>query len=379
VITADVLSEVNLLIGPEVEARVNLYKNTLGTWAKVRIGHVITLKEGDRVFLKGLDVSTCANFDRLLSLSNRQVPNFMNNLRQERAFVRQALQKVGGTHGMTPSDDEGDIKTPCHTERRSQKDKTMGKASIAAPSSDDEIKSPRHASYPVHALPVLPPRKFKRTSHRTMSGKNLRNYPFHIIPPTHRSTSSAPISRQSPVINLVSDDEEPTQPPMHVVKTEPACMQIDLMFSDDEHDEPVTGAMTGAMTSTNIRKCRWSSPSQSLSPSETSDGESAGEVTRWHVTIWPRDFYVMDVVDGFEKCDEACRARINVAKTFTAIFGVPFRRTTFYAHRNLWLEVSQRCRDKFLAARRTPAGLWTAFVECASNKGGKKTTKRIKV
>jgi hypothetical protein len=80
VITADVLSEVNLLIGPEVEARVNLYKNTLGTWAKVRIGHVITLKEGDRVFLKGLDVSTCANFDRLLSLSNRQVLNFMNNL-----------------------------------------------------------------------------------------------------------------------------------------------------------------------------------------------------------------------------------------------------------------------------------------------------------
>jgi hypothetical protein len=116
VITADVLSEVNLLIGPEVEARVNLYKNTLGTWAKVRIGHIITLKEGDRVFLKGLDVSTCTNFDRLLSLSNRQVPNFMNNLRQERAFVQQALQKVGGTHGMTPSDDEGDIKTPCHTE-----------------------------------------------------------------------------------------------------------------------------------------------------------------------------------------------------------------------------------------------------------------------
>ncbi|KAF8232729.1 hypothetical protein L208DRAFT_1270644 [Tricholoma matsutake] len=83
VITANVLSEVNLLISPEVEVHVNLHKNTLSTWVKVCIGHVITLKEGDHVFLKGLDISTCANFNHLLSLSNCQVPNFINNLQQK--------------------------------------------------------------------------------------------------------------------------------------------------------------------------------------------------------------------------------------------------------------------------------------------------------
>ncbi|KAF8219603.1 hypothetical protein L208DRAFT_1127622, partial [Tricholoma matsutake] len=93
VLTADVLSEVDLLMGPEAEAHVKLYKDTIGTWVKVRLGHVVTLKDRDRVFFKGLDILECPDFDCLLSQSHCQPTHFMNNLPKEWAFVQQVLQE----------------------------------------------------------------------------------------------------------------------------------------------------------------------------------------------------------------------------------------------------------------------------------------------
>jgi hypothetical protein len=78
--------------------------------------------------------------------------------------------------------------------------------------------------------------------------------------------------------------------------------------------------------------------------------------------IWPAEYYVCDIVRGFDECDKARRAGKNVGLTFEALFEVPFRSTTFYDNRKRWESAPQTVRDKAYAAGRTPKGLWTAFM-----------------
>ena len=77
----------------------------------------------------------------------------------------------------------------------------------------------------------------------------------------------------------------------------------------------------------------------------------------------PMDFYVMDIVQGFEKCEEACRGRRSVEKAFVKCFKMPFRHTTFYNHRRHWNKALAAIRDEALRAGRTSAGLWTTFLD----------------
>jgi len=51
------------------------------------------LKPGDHVFLKGQDVTDCHDFKTLLSGSQDCKPHFCNNLPQECAHVRKALER----------------------------------------------------------------------------------------------------------------------------------------------------------------------------------------------------------------------------------------------------------------------------------------------
>jgi len=72
--------------------------------------------------------------------------------------------------------------------------------------------------------------------------------------------------------------------------------------------------------------------------------------------------HVMDIVQRFEKCDEARRGRRSVPKAFVKCFDIPFRRTTFY-NRRLWGKAPAAIRDQALRAGRTPAGLWATFLD----------------
>ena len=98
VLMAAILSEVDLLLGDEKDsqARFKIYNTTIHTWTKVRIGHVITIKEGDHIFLKGHDVVLCQDFDRLLSGSQERKPHFFKNLPHEHAHIRKALKEKKG-------------------------------------------------------------------------------------------------------------------------------------------------------------------------------------------------------------------------------------------------------------------------------------------
>jgi hypothetical protein len=86
------------------------------------------------------------------------------------------------------------------------------------------------------------------------------------------------------------------------VKVEPTM--IDLTMSDEEE------AMPAPMTGKRVRSSRSSislssslspSPSPHSSPNETDEGSDDS------LPAWPAEFYVVDIVQGFEKCDEACR------------------------------------------------------------------------
>jgi hypothetical protein len=75
------------------------------------------------------------------------------------------------------------------------------------------------------------------------------------------------------------------------------------------------------------------------------------------------EFYVVDIVRGFEKCEEARRGRRSVGQAFLKHFKVPFRSTTYYNHRRHWDKASMALRDEALRASRTSAGLWSTFLD----------------
>jgi hypothetical protein len=104
VLTTAILSQADLLAPEDTIARFKLYNTSIHTWSKVQVGHVITLKAGDHIFLKGHDIAHCLDFDCLLTIGQHCVPHFSNNLPYERAHVRQVLKerKMGNGTGATP-------------------------------------------------------------------------------------------------------------------------------------------------------------------------------------------------------------------------------------------------------------------------------------
>ncbi|KAF8239823.1 hypothetical protein L208DRAFT_1235938, partial [Tricholoma matsutake] len=87
-LTAAILSEAGLLVpGMAEETRVKKYNTYVSTWSQVPVSHIITLKPGDHIFLKGRNVTNCLNFDTLHSESQDCKPHFSNNLQQEHAHV----------------------------------------------------------------------------------------------------------------------------------------------------------------------------------------------------------------------------------------------------------------------------------------------------
>lgn len=55
-VSAEVLGEVDLMVGPEDDVHVNMYNPSIGRWTKVQVGQVMFMKDCDHVFVKGLNV-----------------------------------------------------------------------------------------------------------------------------------------------------------------------------------------------------------------------------------------------------------------------------------------------------------------------------------
>lgn len=91
-LTPSVLSQAELSNPDETMSYFKLYNTSIHTWSKVQVGHVITLKAGDHIFLKGRNVTHCPDFDRLFT-GQLRAPHFSNNLQHERAHVRHAMKE----------------------------------------------------------------------------------------------------------------------------------------------------------------------------------------------------------------------------------------------------------------------------------------------
>ncbi|KAF8220161.1 hypothetical protein L208DRAFT_1128145, partial [Tricholoma matsutake] len=93
VLTTTILSQADLLAPEDVIAHFKLYNTSIHTWSNVQVGHIIMLKAGDHIFLKGHDVTHCLDFDHLLTIGQHRIPHFSNNLPHEHAHVQQVLKE----------------------------------------------------------------------------------------------------------------------------------------------------------------------------------------------------------------------------------------------------------------------------------------------
>jgi hypothetical protein len=56
---------------------------------------------------------------------------------------------------------------------------------------------------------------------------------------------------------------------------------------------------------------------------------------------WPTDFYVFEIVKGFEEIERLSRLKgCNIKKAFEAHFSLPYARLTFYEHKARWTSSS---------------------------------------
>jgi hypothetical protein len=293
------------------------YNPSIHTWSKVPVGHIVTLKPGEHTFLKGYDVMRCRDFDHLLSGSQQRELHFFKNLPHERAQVRQAL-----------------------------KEKKASKASNTVISDDDKGERkdrPRHHSKKTTRPPVIP-------SWYKVEPSDSDNE-------SHTQPSHPVVKQELTLIDLTMsdvDDTPRTQPPQPIVKQEPKI--IDLTIFDAE-DEPLPALVRN--------KCACPSNSSSLpsTPSPSPDGTDDENSDGSPVPAWPADFYVVDIVRGFEKCDEARRGRKSVPEAFVKCFDIPFWCTIFYNHHRHWDKAPAAIRDQALHAGHTPAGLWMTFLD----------------
>ncbi|KAF8229119.1 hypothetical protein L208DRAFT_1288116, partial [Tricholoma matsutake] len=87
VLGAEILSKVGLRHQDEQEVKFRLYNTTIHTWTTVQIGYVITLRDGDQIFLKWANIINCLDFDDLLSGSQGHKPHFLKNLPHDCTYV----------------------------------------------------------------------------------------------------------------------------------------------------------------------------------------------------------------------------------------------------------------------------------------------------
>ena len=296
------------------------------TWTKVRVGHVITLRYGDRVFLKALDVTDCVNFDALLASSERTDPHISNNLPRERTFVRRAL---------------------------AGKCKTMADVSCLPDNEPDKmIPIPQSDSPPLRPRHIVPRRRPL----------------YHFSEKTSKSSEAVKIE---PTDGEITIKEE-----IDFANTDGEDLWLGSQPARQPARKPARKRPLSPSSSSSSRRSPSPNPTFGLSANNPIDIDDSEEDDMSEVQ-WPTDFYAVDIVHGFDKCEKARCARAGVGKTFESIFQVPFRSTTYYNHRHHWESAPQRCRDKALAAGHTPDGLWTSFLR-SSRPAEKKVAKRTK-
>ena len=297
-----------------------------GSFTRVKVGHVVTVKEGDHIFLKGLDVANCTVFNEQcekFSTKSTEAFHLRDNLPQERKSVRDAilagqlrkLPRVARTAAAASfaSDDGSKGKNRAIPLRRSY---------ISDADDDDDAE-------PVN------PQKRKRRIQKPPNARHLKFFQLE----TPEDLSSRPSTSSSIVLpqRASSISSVSSTSSIAIVKPEPG----------------VSGMSYATVFGTG------SSMESAIDIEDASEELDEVMVSN----IWPTEFYAVDIVEGFEFISEMTALGSLIEDAFGIQFeGIPYVKTTYNDHFRRWTHASQSAKDKALAAGRTSAGLWSKFM-----------------
>jgi len=310
----------------------------------MRVGHVVTVKEGEHIFLKAVGVVDCVEFNQqIIQLTSKGTEAFhlRNDLPGERKAVLDAIL----------ADKLQTLPAARNINRRSA---LVAKRATIAPSmvgskgkgrvvalrwtyvSDDNIEPAIATVHKRKRVPNEPTntRCLHTFLHAETSEDNLG------WPSTSSSSSTAPL-RASPVSSLSSASS------FAYIKPEPGT------------EDPLTGVGLSLKRAINVDE-----EDQLESEDNMDDEEVAGSEEDVIVSkVWPTEFHTVDIVEGFHFIHEQGFLGSLIEDTFSIQFeGNRYVKTTYNDHLRRWTHASQSAKDKALAAGRTPAGLWSRFM-----------------
>ncbi|KIJ06986.1 hypothetical protein PAXINDRAFT_19811 [Paxillus involutus ATCC 200175] len=364
------------------QSGVELYNLVGREWRGIRQNHLVVLSEGDVILLKAAGVYNCFNInyyiDKAAGAINNSVPDVRSGLRGERKSVQDAphqarllpysgvfgpmlkparrgvvlsssKQEVDARHGLTLSSSEQEVDALLASDDRKRKPTHSPRSQ----SSGDEPE--------IVSVTFVPPQPEVRhdQSHLSRSSGKLS------IPPRHHTHSHS----------LISDSSvhEPSPGPSRLrarrwkitrsafsrtPSPEPGPSRCPSLDRQLRHRTPSPQHQASAAPSSDA----------STHPSESSHGNSPGgtsvnPIDVDDVQVWPGDYYVCDIVWGFERCEKARRLRTGVPKEFMHLFGKQFMKTTFHTHKKRWYTAPQHVRERFISYGKTEKGLWQNFIE----------------
>ena len=339
-------------IGFDAGTKLLLFRNPrFGTFARVKVGHVITVKENDHVFLKALDITDCAVFDQqcevLTSKTGRPV-HLRNNLPGEREYVRDAiladqLQKIS-----QPTKALSRLSQPRFPQTKSSgKTKRLDFETPIDISSSDELYNVTSGRKRKHkgATCRRIVRPFSRAESIEVNGR-----------PSTSASPSFPTSRE-----IMSDRISCTSLPV-MVKKEPEevlCLRVlsghgttsrNAIELDSDYSHDGEEGDDEDVCEDNV---------SSYLGGLSNEDEDEIEVSK----VWPGEFYAVDIVNGFLAIDKMMALGTTIETAFAFHFkGVRYVKTTYNDHLRRWQHASQHGKDIALAAGRTHKGLWSAFM-----------------
>lgn len=308
-LSASVLSALSLAGSA---TRVQLYRQALGTWVNVNVGHVIELKEGARVFLKPSHVVDYPDFDGLLKPES--TPHLRYKLTEERRELRDRYRSKGKASG-------------------------KGRVGDASTSSSEDGGNNNEKPPP-----------------------SQRHFRKQTLPPSFFQPSPSPLEAANDIIELSSDDC--SSGPSQAVRKRRASNQ-------DSPSPRKRRNNVGLYIHDSSPVIELTDDSDSSPPPSTAVAVKVEPSSSDAFTVtpqWPADFYAIDILTFFGACEKNSSTRTETI--FHEYFpNTPYRRSTVNENRLRWKKAPQNLRDNVLRAKRTDDGKWSVFQKSTRNNG----------
>lgn len=260
-----------------------------GTFVRVKVGHVLTVKEGEHVFLKAIGIVDCTVFNKQCETFGTKLSrplHFRNNLPAECEYICDALL-TKKLHMLTPSTRTHSSHLPLRTSstseytkplllpvvsssslnRRSKANRKRKQASAGIDTSDDsESTVPRAPKQHKVSLSTVKQCHRERSTHSQSSQSSTFSTPFSGYTNTDYPT-------------FVKHEPDETE-----AYTAMSGAGSSLHCAIDVDDEEEVDELVGDSNDEHIN-----------SRAEESDDDEV-EVSK----IWPAEFYTADIVQGFK-------------------------------------------------------------------------------